>query len=130
MSSVDLAKKYITDAPCKHCKGSGKCSCNSCRIDRANNHMLVWGLMNPRPFPHEGELRKLHSNEYWAENEKSEKWARSVDSCPKCGGKGKRPEIDEIKLDEEVQEGIITEHEKFAILKELGNTFGYHYFQY
>lgn len=74
--------------------------------------------------------RDYYSKKYWAEKEKSEKWARSVDTCPKCVGKGKRPEIDEIKLDKEMQEGLITEHEKFAILKELGNTFGEYYFQY
>jgi DnaJ-class molecular chaperone len=130
MSSVELAKKYVIDVPCKHCKGKGKCNCSSCENDRANNYMMVWGIRNPRPLPDMLEERERHSKEYWEEYEKSKKWAKSEDNCPKCGGKGTRPEIDQKKLDQEVQSGLITEHEKFAIIKELGNTFGAYYFQY
>lgn len=130
MSIVEIAKKYIKDVPCKHCKGRGKCNCSSCQSDRANNHMLVWGIKTPRPLPDMLEEREKHTKDYWAEKEKSKEWAKSVDTCPKCGGKGTRPEIEQIKLDNEVLSGTITEHEKFAIIKELGNTFGAYYFQY
>jgi len=130
MSSVELAKKYIKDVPCKECKGSGKCSCSSCIRDRTDNHMIIWQVKNPIPLPTEIAAREWYSKKYQVEREKSEKWARSVDTCPKCGGKGTRAKINYEKLDNEVQEGIITDHERFAIIKDLGNTFGAYYFQY
>ena len=130
MSSVALVKKYVIDVPCKHCKGKAKCNCSSCENDRANNYMMVWGLNNPRPLPYMLEEREKHNKEYWAEYEKSKEWAKSEDNCPKCGGKGTRPEINMNKLNGEVQSGVISEHEKFAIIKELNNTFGSYYFQY
>jgi DnaJ-class molecular chaperone len=130
MTSVELAKKYVIDVPCKHCKGSGKCNCSSCQYDRANNYMMVWRIRNPRPLPFENEKTRMHNKEALIEFDKSREWAKSVDKCPKCAGKGIRPEINMNKLDNKVQSGIITEHEKFAIIQELGNTFGDYYFQY
>ena len=130
MSNVELAKKYIKDTSCKHCEGSGRCICDSCRSNQKQNYMMVWEIKNPKPLPYMLDENELWSKRYWAENEKSEKLASTGETCSKCGGKGIRPEIDYIKLDDEVQQGIITEHEKYAILQEIGKTFGTSYFQY
>ena len=130
LSNVELARKYTKDASCKHCKGSGRCTCNYCRNNRENNYMMVWEIKNPKPLPYMLDMRDLWKKQYRAEIEKSKKWARTVDTCSECVGKGIRPEIDYVKLDDEVQQGIINEHEKYAILQEIGKTFGASYFQY
>jgi len=92
--------------------------------------MMVWNLKNPRPLPDMLEDREKWHKDAMSARKESEEWAKSVDNCPKCGGKGTRPEINMNKLDEEIQSGEISEHEKYAIIKELGNTFGAYYFQY
>lgn len=130
MSTIELAKKYIKDASCKHCEGSGKCICNSCRSDQERNYMMVWTVRNPQPLAYMLSERDAWQEKYHKELEKSKEWAKTIDTCPRCGGKGLRPEIDNQKLNKEVEQGIITEHEKYAILKEIGKVFGASYFQY
>jgi len=130
MSKQSLVKKYVKDAPCKHCKGKGKCSCESCIRDRESNFNLVWDVQNPRPHPHEVEKSDLWSAEGRKSWEDAKKWDRSTNTCPKCAGKGTRPEIDEDRLNDEIFKGLITEHEKHAIIIELGKLFGPYYFQY
>ncbi len=128
MSSHELVAKYVKEFKCEHCNGSCKCKCSSCQSDHAHNYRLIEGLKNPRPLPHEIEMRDIWENSTHKIWEEAEKWSKTTDTCAKCGGKGTVGKVNLEKLDSEVALGKITEHQKFAILKDLGRVLGLSYF--
>lgn len=126
MNVVDLTRHYVKDVPCSHCNGSGKCSCDYCK----NQHQHYFKLVNSPIKPPVNDIRgrEVWDLEMEMVRKEAKKKAKSATNCADCGGTGKRGTIDHEKLGMEVQEGKISIHEKYAIVSELGKTFGPSYF--
>lgn len=127
MDPIDLVGRYVHDVKCDHCNGRGKCKCDWCKGRHANNYTMVWEIENPRPLPTQLTEREMWRDTLWEVREKGEKWAKTVDTCAKCGGKGTIGKVNYERLDQEVDQGIITEHQRMAILGELGKFLGSSY---
>ena len=120
MDSISLVKKYVHKIPCRHCSGSGKCKCDDCKRNKHSGAMMLWSIKHSRPLPQEVEERDVYSRFYQKESERIKGEIVKSDTCYKCGGRGTVEKCNYERLEQEVQDGLISESERYAILKELG----------
>jgi len=135
MGVSNLVGKYVVDIDCPHCGGTGKCDCSSCQHEFFNRARLVANVgSGMRPPLHEYDsiswklyVLKRKDNIEKMEDAAKETIRRKV--CATCNGKGKVGRVDYAKLDKEISDGIITRHQKSAIIQELSGVRDISYFQ-
>ena len=134
MGVSDLVGKYVIDIDCDHCHGTGKCDCSGCRHEFLNRaRMMADVASGMRPPLHEMDspswdlyMLKRGDNEKKMEDLAKETIQKKV--CATCSGKGTVGKVDYRKLDQEISDGTITEHQKTAIIKELADALDLSYF--
>ncbi len=94
MDDLDLVAKYVKEMKCSHCKGTGKCSCFSCKIGWSGD------FMNPvNGIPHYIDRMQAEAIGNPALDEKLRKMGSLFEKekkgvCHSCRGKGHCESVD------------------------------------
>lgn len=130
MDDIELIEKYVIQVDCPHCKGTGKCSCSSCKrfiengIESTANFLGVVIGPNPdiEPTKFVKDLHMKNSEKAMLQREdylKSKPGKSEEGNCQRCAGQGILDEIDRKKLDAEVSSGTITKAMGKAIFQKV-----------